>query len=186
MNNKDFKDSYGIKEVPDIFICDEEGEILYYSTVTKKMKLSQQANSCLWEGECEIAIGNLETWFNICHDSRVKDIYFRTWKRSKETGEDVPFAIAISGIKFHDFEICLKPDADPFTFPIKFAFAIGNLRIVTDENAPNVITSVDKNGNTIKTFINPAQSLKQLKIKEIKEKINNMKRKRAERLMKND
>ena len=36
MNNKKFENSYGIKEVPDVFICDEDGKILYYSVATKK------------------------------------------------------------------------------------------------------------------------------------------------------
>ena len=178
MNNKKFENSYGIKEVPDVFICDEDGKILYYSVVTKKMKLSQQANSCLWEGQCEIGVGNLELWFNLTHDPKVKSIYFRTWKRDRETGEDVAFAIAINEPTFHDFEICLKPDGDPFTFPIKFSFAIGKLEIVSDEDAPNVITTIDEKANTTRTLIDPAHSLKELKAIKIKEHLKELKLKK--------
>lgn len=178
MNNKKFENSYGIKEVPDVFICDEDGKILYYSVATKKMKLSQQANSCLWEGECEIAIGNLELWFNLTHDPKVKSIYFRTWKRDRETGEDVAFAIAINEPIFHDFEICLKPDEDPFTFPIKFSFAIGKLEIVPDEDAPNVVTTIDEKANITRTFIDPAHTLKELKAIKVKERLKELKLKR--------
>ena len=37
MNRIDRINEYGVKEVPDIFICDEFGDILYYSKALKKV-----------------------------------------------------------------------------------------------------------------------------------------------------
>lgn len=112
--------------------------------------------------ECTIACGNLETWFEISHNQNVETVYFRTYKRSFITGMDEPCIIAIEYPEFHNFKFCLKADGYPFDFPITFTFAIGNMRFVKDEDAPDVIKTTNTNGDIVVTFIDPAHSMKQL------------------------
>jgi hypothetical protein len=112
--------------------------------------------------ECIIACGNLETWFEISHNQNIESIYFRTHKRSFMTGIDEPCIIAIEYPKFHNFKFCLEAEEYLFNFPITFAFAIGDMRFVKDEDAPDVIKTTNTNGDIAVTFIDPAHSMMQL------------------------
>lgn len=169
MNAKNFVDSYGIKEIPNIFLCDRNGKVLYYTDKVIETKFIQQDNSDLWEAECTIACGNPETWFEISHNQNIESIYFRTHKRSFITGIDEPFIIAIEYPKFHNFKFCLEAEEYPFNFPITFTFAIGNMRFVKDEDAPDIIKTINTNGDITINFIDPAHSMRQLTLQEMKE-----------------
>ena len=148
MNSIDKLESFGIKEVPDVYFCDEEGNILYFTQLVKHIKFSQikrKAYGAEWKCRFTCPLGNLENWFKIPTDINIKTIYFRTVKRSAKTGEDIPFAVAINNPQFSDFEFELGADLDNFNFPISFHFTIAQLAIINDEkNLPNVIKEFDK------------------------------------------
>lgn len=177
MYSKDMLDAYGYKEVPDIYLCDENGNILYFTDVTKTMVLSQMGNKN-WRGYFSAAIGNLENWFKISADSNIKTIYFRTYKRSKDTGEDIPYGILINEPNFHSFHLMFRPDADPFDFMIKFDFKMDNLRIVEGDDCPEVIKTWNEHGELNISYIKPKRIFSDIKKEEVIKKIQELKDKR--------
>lgn len=177
MYSKDMLDAYGYKEVPDIYLCDENGEILYFTDATKTMILSQ-SNNKNWRGRFSAAIGNLENWLKISADSDIKTIYFRTYKRSKDTGEDVPYGILINEPIFHDFSLIFRPDIDPFDFPIKFDFKIDNLRVVEGDDCPEVIKTWNEHGELNISYIKPKRTFGDIRKEETIKKVQELKTKR--------
>ena len=174
MYSKDMLDAYGYKEVPDIYLCDENGKILYFTDVTKSTIL-KQINGNNWKGRFSAAIGNLENWFKISADSNIKTIYFRTYKRSKNTGEDIPYGILINEPNFHSFNLIFMPDMDPFDFPIQFDFKINNLRIVKGDDCPKVIKSYSESGKLNIDYTKPERTFNDIKKEEITKKIKELK-----------
>lgn len=176
MYSKYMLDAYGYKEVPDIYLCDENGRILYFTDVAKSMILTQ-INNNNWKGRFSAAIGNLENWFKISADHNIKTIYFRTHKRSKDTGEDISYGILINEPKFHSFNLMFKPDMDPFNFPIQFDFKLNDLRIVKGDDCPEIIKSWNENGKLNISYITPKRTFNDIKKKEVTQKIKELKEK---------
>lgn len=177
MNRIDRENEYGIKEVPDVFICDENGEILYYSRTLKRVDftpLTPMYGKEKWQCSIIGALGNLEDWYHIPYDERIKTFYFRTFKRNRDTGEDEPLCFAISPSEILIQPFSLVAEGDPFTFPITFYFHSHNLIWVNSENCPNYEISYEGQESqtfTKITFLKPKKTFSEIKVNNCKERL---------------
>lgn len=179
MNRIDRINEYGVKEVPDIFICNEFGDILYYSRTLKKVNfLPERKNK--WRCEIKGAIGNIEDWYNIPLDSTIHTIYFRTFKRNKNTGEDEPLCFVITPDEIVPQGFSLAANSEPFDFPIVFTFNPYNLLWVDDIDCPAYEAIFDEEKDNLQTyevnFIKPKRNWNQIKQDIVKERLIALKR----------
>ena len=178
MNRLDRKTEYGVKEVPDIFICDENGNILYYSRTLKRVDFIPLYGK-KWECSIIGALGNLEDWYNIPYNSNIKAFYFRTFKRNKNTGKDEPLCFAIAPIEILPQLFSFAAGGEPFDFPIVFNFNSDDLIWLDDENCPSYEISF-KNENSPApskiTFLKPEKTFKEVKIDKYRERLKKMRK----------
>lgn len=179
MTKTDRLSEYGVKEVPDVFICDENGEILYYSRVLKRVDFIPLYEKKNWKCSITGALGDLEDWYHIPYDEEIKTFYFRTFKRNRNTGEDEPLCFAISPSEILAQPFSLASDGDPFTFPVIFYFYPHNLIWVDDENCPNYEISFEEEklqSSSKITFLKPKKTFKEIKIDNCKERLKEMRK----------
>lgn len=180
MNKLDRIDEYGVKEVPDIYFCNGNGDVLYYSRTVKRVDLYPSTNGT-WRGYIETALGNLEDWYKIAYDKDVQLIYFRTFQRNKSTGEDEPLCFVISFDEIVPQSFGFKADSDPFCFPIVFIFKPNKLIFVKDKDCPKCEVSFRQYGpgiymeEKIIRFVQPERSYKQIKTDLTKERLEELK-----------
>lgn len=171
---------YGIKDIPDMFICNEKGEILYYSIALKKISFIPKSDK-LWKCKILIAVGNLEDWYNVPYDGSINSFYFRTFKRNKDTGKDEPLCFAITPKKIIPQKFSFKPGLEPFEFPIIFNFHPMDLLWVRSEDCPKYSISFEQCSSTpykeekIITFTQPIKNYKQVKIEQVKKRLEELK-----------
>lgn len=180
MNKADKIFRYGIKEVPDVFICNEKGDILYYSDTLKKVSFIPKEDN-LWECKIIGTIGNLDDWYNIPFDSSVHSFYFRTFKRNVEIGEDEPLCFAITPKKIIPQSFTFEADSESFNFPIVFNFKTIDLLWVKNEDCPKYYIDLEPydsapyvNKKTVK-FTRPVKNYKQVKIEQVKKRLKELK-----------
>lgn len=176
MNRFDRKDEYGVKEVPDIFICNEDGNILYYSRTLKRVDFTPLYGK-KWRCSVIGALGNFEDWYNIPYDNNVKTFYFRTFKRNKNTGKDEPLCFVIAPSEILPQPFSFAADGDPFNFPIIFDFNSDDLVWVDDENCPNYEISFKNESSLTPSkiiFLKPEKTFKDVKIDRCKKRLEEM------------
>lgn len=173
MNRNNITELYGIRNLPEVYFCDENGNIIYYVEYTKIVKLKQK-DKTKWIGKITAPIGNLESWFKIFNDASIKTIYLRGDERSCETGKDVFYAIAINEPEFKNNCFLLKPDGY-FGFEILFEFKINNLEIVEDINSPKIIKTFHDNGKINIDYIKPEKTFDEIKTNKIKNRLKELK-----------
>lgn len=175
MNSISFKEEYGVKEVPDVFICNANGDILYYSKTLKRVDFTPLYGE-KWRCSIVGVLGNLEDWYNIPYDSNVKTFYFRTFKRNKNTGKDEPLCFAVAPLEILPQAFSFATDGDPFSFPIVFNFSFNDLIWLNDESCPKEIHLKDENFlmSSKVVFLKPEKTFKDVKIDKYKERLEGM------------
>lgn len=132
------KDEYGIKTIPDIYYCDEEGKVLYYSDCLTSCEFEIACSEKgLWKLTVIEPRGNIETWLSIQRDitsKTIKQIFLRSTQRALSNGHDEPLCLCILPKNIGEIKQGFKPD-EPFIFPISFYFSV--IRQVSDSNCPN-------------------------------------------------
>lgn len=175
MNRADRINEYGVKEVPNLFICDKEGNVLYYSRWLKKAEFSPIFDQRLWECNIVGAIGNLEDWYNIPYDEAVDTFYFRTFKRNRNTGEDEPLCFAITPEKIIPQGFNFAADGEPFNFPIVIRFRPHKLIWISDNDCPNyeVCFKENENENSVSHIIlsKPKRTFKEVQVNNCKKRL---------------
>ena len=123
------RQTYAIKEVPDIFYCNENGEVLFMSRTAKSVEFQSTVddnNIKCWSVTINDMLGDLETWFDIqdkINHNIIKEIYFRTYARNM-SGEDIPYCFKICPIEIKNIKQGLAADGEIFNYVIKFLFYI--------------------------------------------------------------
>lgn len=176
MNKTNRTNQYGVKEVPDLYVCNENGDVLYYSDTLIRVDLYPTTNGP-WRGFMETPIGNLEDWYSLPYDTEAKFFYFRTFKRNKDTGEDEPLCFVIPVEEVVPQGFYFKADGGPFTFPVVFIFKHEKLLFIRDEDCPkkeakNFIIPPEKNYKQVKAELVRKTLMELKKIKRGKEEQN--------------
>lgn len=68
---------YKIEQVPDVYVCDTKGTLLYYSNVITDFKIEPKEDF-IWECSIKMSIGNIRDWFNFLSNTSLETFYFRT------------------------------------------------------------------------------------------------------------
>lgn len=135
MNKTNRTNQYCVKEVPDLYVCNENGNILYYSNTLERVDLYPTVDG-FWRGFIETTFGNLEDWYSLPYNKEANLFYFRTFKRNTNTGEDEPLCFVISIEKIIPQGFYFKADGGLFSFPVVFSFKPEKLLFIKDEDCP--------------------------------------------------
>ena len=170
MNKTNRINQYGVKEVPDLYVCNENGDILYYSNTLIRVDLYPTTTGS-WRGFMETTIGNLEDWYSLPYNTEANLFYFRTFKRNTNTGEDEPLCFVIPVEEKIPQGFYFKADSGPFPFPVVFLFKPEKLLFIKDEDCPK--KEIDITGSNI--FIPPEKNYKQIKADLVRKRLMELK-----------
>lgn len=175
MNKANKINLYGVKEVPDLYVCNKNGDVLYYSETLTRVDLYPTTDGS-WRCFIETPIGNLEDWYNLPYDKQANLFYFRTFKRNKNTGEDESLCFVISPEKIIPQGFYFKAGEGPFRFPVVFTFKPERLIFIENEDCPK--KQIDLIEKTTKfKFAPPKKNYKQIKIELVQKTVMELKEK---------
>ena len=132
-----FANSYKVKMIPDIFYCDENGKVIYYSDNLQECYFE---NSNKEEGKWKCTVveknGNIKSWFDIqrgINSGYIERIYLRTTKENCDGSND-SLCLMIIPSAIGEIKSGFEPDSY-FSFPISFYFS--SINSIEDHLCPN-------------------------------------------------
>ena len=138
MNKIKNKDKFDFKEVPDIFLLNEKGEIIYCIDTIKSFEAKFQGyGKWIIKVTSSIFHKNISSlWTNY---NQHYDIYCRTFKRNLETRKDSDFCFKFENAILKTISINADSDGEPCNFPI--VFMSDNMIFINNEECPKLVLS---------------------------------------------
>ena len=185
MQSIERSDFFSLKYLPNIYFCDENGKVLFFSESAIKVIFKKKTK---YQWKCKISdpIGNFTDYFeliNLLEENKIKYVFFRTTQKNLSLGKEVPFCFKIrldENIEVKNNEISFSSEDFVF-FDIFFNFyAYNNPCEIKEEYCPNCIKT--ENGKLVIINAN-IEGITKDRAEEIKERLIQLKNSRSEKLI---
>lgn len=185
MQSIEQSDFFSLKYIPDIYFCDENGKVLFFSESAIKVIFKKKTK---YQWKCKISdpIGNFTDYFeliNLLEENKIKYVFFRTTQKNLSLGKEVPFCFKIrldENIEVKNNEISFSSEDFVF-FDIFFNFyAHNNPCEIKEEYCPNCIKT--ENGKLVIINAN-IEGITKDRVEEVKEQLIQLKNSRSEKLI---
>lgn len=144
---ENYNNLYAFKNIPDVFYCNENGEVLYFSKTAKSVEFTYNKNfSNRWTLTVTDTVGNEIDFFKLQKDicnGTITDVYLRSTHRSTSDGEDYPLCLKIKVYKLGDIKCGTYSDGELFKFILPILYT-QTPELVDDANCPNYVNENGK------------------------------------------